>query len=81
VGWREFVEMICPTGEAKYFCKRDSTALSTNRPTGKSLDCGERILLSCPGRGLRGSWTNVVCSMMPERLSVTLKKNRNAATV
>jgi hypothetical protein len=25
VGWREFVEMICPTGEAKYFCKRDST--------------------------------------------------------
>jgi hypothetical protein len=22
VGWREFVEMICPTGEAKYFCKR-----------------------------------------------------------
>src|ERR1700724_1887572 len=25
VGWREFVEMICPTGEAKYFCKRDWT--------------------------------------------------------
>src|SRR6202171_4481641 len=23
VGWREFVEMICPTGEAKYFCKGD----------------------------------------------------------
>jgi hypothetical protein len=22
-GWRELVEMICPTGEAKYFCKRD----------------------------------------------------------
>jgi hypothetical protein len=21
VGWREFVEMICPTGKAKYFCK------------------------------------------------------------
>jgi hypothetical protein len=21
VGWGEFVEMICPTGEAKYFCK------------------------------------------------------------
>src|SRR6202043_2303032 len=21
VGWRELVEMICPTGEAKYFCK------------------------------------------------------------
>jgi len=26
VGWREFVEMICPTGEAKYFCKGDWTA-------------------------------------------------------
>jgi hypothetical protein len=36
VGWREFVEMICPTGEAKYFCKGDSTRLSINRPTGKS---------------------------------------------
>jgi hypothetical protein len=35
--------MICPTGEAKYFCKGDSTHLSTNRPTGKSL---EPILLS-----------------------------------
>jgi hypothetical protein len=21
VGWREFVEMICPTAKAKYFCK------------------------------------------------------------
>jgi hypothetical protein len=30
--------MICPTGEAKYFCKGDSTALSTKRPTGKSPD-------------------------------------------
>ena len=30
---------------------------------------------------LRGSWMNVVCSMMSDRLSVTLKKNRNAATV
>jgi hypothetical protein len=37
VGWREFVEMICPTGEVKYFCKGDSTRLSTSRPTGKSL--------------------------------------------
>src|SRR6266851_2842978 len=36
VGWREFVEMICPTGEAKYFCKQGWTALSKNRPTGKS---------------------------------------------
>jgi len=25
VGWREFVEMICPTGEAKYFCEGDWT--------------------------------------------------------
>jgi hypothetical protein len=36
VGWRELVEMICPTGEAKYFCKGDSTPPSTNRTTGKS---------------------------------------------
>ncbi len=36
-GWREFVEMIRPTGEAKYFCKRDSTGFSTARPSGKSL--------------------------------------------
>ena len=43
VGWREFVEMICPTGEAKYFCKWGWTPLSTNRPTGKSL---EPVLLS-----------------------------------
>jgi hypothetical protein len=35
VGWREFVEMICPTGEAKYFCKGDSTQKC---PTGKSPD-------------------------------------------
>ena len=33
VGWRQFVEMICPTGEAKYFCKEDSTQKC---PTGKS---------------------------------------------
>jgi hypothetical protein len=33
--------MICPTGEAKYFCKGDSTPLSTNRPTGKSPHGGE----------------------------------------
>jgi len=30
--------MICPTGEAKYFCKQGWTALSKNRPTGKSLE-------------------------------------------
>jgi len=35
LGWREFVEMICPTDEAKYFCKGDSTQ---NRPAGKSPD-------------------------------------------
>jgi len=28
--------MICPTGEAKYFCKEGWTPLPTNRPTGKS---------------------------------------------
>src|SRR5450755_2586355 len=38
VGWREFVEMICPTGEAKYFCKEDSTQKC---PTGKSLHGSE----------------------------------------
>jgi hypothetical protein len=37
VGWREFVEMICPTGEAKYFCKGDWTGKSEPRPTGKSV--------------------------------------------
>jgi hypothetical protein len=37
VGWREVVEMICPTGEAKYFCKWDWTGKSERRPTGKSL--------------------------------------------
>ena len=34
-GWRELVEMICPTGEAKYFCREDSTP---NGPTGKSRE-------------------------------------------
>jgi hypothetical protein len=29
--------MICPTGEAKYFCKGDWTGFSTARPSGKSL--------------------------------------------
>src|SRR5471030_806072 len=38
VGWRESVEMICPTGEAKYFCKEDSTQKC---PTGKSLHGSE----------------------------------------
>src|SRR5712671_2127827 len=48
VGWREFVEMICPTGEAKYFCKGDSTQKC---PTGKSPHGGESKFRSCPGRG------------------------------
>ena len=26
MGWRKLVEMICPTGEAKYFCEQDWTA-------------------------------------------------------
>ncbi len=29
--------MICPTGEAKYFCKGGWTGFSTARPSGKSL--------------------------------------------
>src|SRR5450755_4261292 len=39
-GWREFVEMICPTGEAKYFCKGDSTGKLQRRPPrlGKNSD-------------------------------------------
>jgi hypothetical protein len=48
-GWREFVEMICPTGEAKYFCKQGWTPLSTNRPTGKSPHGIESKFRSCPG--------------------------------
>src|ERR1700738_1421387 len=36
VGWRELVEMICPTGEAKYFCKQDWTAQIRLRNHNKS---------------------------------------------
>jgi hypothetical protein len=46
VGWREFVEMICPTGEVKYFCKGDSTGFSTARPSGKSHPMNWRRSLS-----------------------------------
>src|SRR5882672_9518045 len=57
VGWREFVEMICPTGEVKYFCKGDSTQKC---PTGKSLEQIRRI--SSP-QGLRAfslrSWRTI----------------------
>src|SRR5450755_3927575 len=37
VGWREFVEMICPTGEVKYLCKWDWTAFLLASLSGKSL--------------------------------------------
>jgi hypothetical protein len=36
VGWREFVEMICPTGEAKYFCNEDWTTQISLRKHNKS---------------------------------------------
>jgi hypothetical protein len=42
-GMRKVLEMIWGVWEGKYFCKWDSTRLSTNRPTGKSL---EPVLLS-----------------------------------
>jgi hypothetical protein len=38
--------MICPTGEAKYFCKRDSTSKSPDSLSGKSA--GQAIR---PARG------------------------------
>src|SRR5260370_3728403 len=57
VGWREFVEMICPTGEAKYFCKGDSTQkcptgksdreVTTNRPAG-ATDLGAQEPIRIP---------------------------------
>ena len=37
-GMTRLIEMFLPTMEAKYFCKWGWTALSTNRPTGKSLE-------------------------------------------
>jgi len=43
--------LFLPDGEAKYFCKGGWTALSTNRPTGKSPYHGESKFRSCPGRG------------------------------
>jgi hypothetical protein len=52
--------MICPTGEAKYFCKQGWTALSKNRPTGKSPRGSERMLCSCLGRAIssrKSFWT------------------------
>jgi hypothetical protein len=35
VGWREFVEMICPSGEAKYFCKGGLDRRIENAPDGQ----------------------------------------------
>jgi hypothetical protein len=35
-GRRELVEMICPTGKAKYFSPKGWTAFSQNSPSGKS---------------------------------------------
>jgi hypothetical protein len=37
-GIRKVLEMIWGARKGKYFCKWDSTRLSTNRPTGKSPD-------------------------------------------
>src|SRR5713226_3885428 len=50
-GMTRLIEMFLPTTEAKYFCKEGWTALSTNRPTGKSPHGGESKFRSCPGRG------------------------------
>src|ERR1700716_3347548 len=37
------IEMICPTGEAKYFCKRGWTRGSVNCPSGKSVTLASAI--------------------------------------
>jgi hypothetical protein len=53
-GTRKVLDVIWGEWEQKYFSEKqkyDSTALSTKRPTGKSLDCGESKFCSCPGRG------------------------------
>jgi hypothetical protein len=39
---RKVLEVIWGEWEQKYFCKEDSTPLSRNCPTGKSLDCAVR---------------------------------------
>jgi hypothetical protein len=38
--------MICPTGEAKYFCKGDWTANSLICPAGNQIELLEEISLS-----------------------------------
>ena len=40
---RRVLEVIWGCWKRKYFCKWDSTQVSTNRPTGKSLDASERL--------------------------------------
>src|SRR6266851_4304251 len=50
-GMAKVLDVIWGVRKQKYFCKRDSTALSTNRPTGKSPDCGESIFPLVSGRG------------------------------
>src|SRR6266850_2211193 len=58
VGWREFVEMICPTGEAKYFCKGYWTAKAVICPSGKKrrlkIKLGLNRLDACLGAGFVG---------------------------
>src|SRR5713226_5337928 len=69
VGWREFVEMICPTGEAKYFCKGDSTQKC---PAGKSLEP-----LDQARRCLRVA--SVRDSLVTNRSSLSSKQDANGA--
>src|SRR5216684_5698791 len=45
-GMARVVEVIWGVRKQKYFCKRDSTPLSTNRPTGKSPHGGENTFLA-----------------------------------
>jgi len=51
-GMAESINLFLPNGEAEYFCKGGWTPLSTNCPTGKSLDCAVR-----PNLRSRGSLT------------------------
>jgi hypothetical protein len=45
-GWREFVEMICPTGETKYFCKGDWTGFGVICPSGGFVESAQQFCLS-----------------------------------
>jgi hypothetical protein len=79
VGWRESVEMICPTGKAKYFCKWGWTdgQISERR----------RKLLSCPGRGAAllqrcsaepGPTTEQAARWTPDQQRTTVARRRRA---